>query len=306
VDTRGLRAGSAAQPENWAERWEGETDGWGIVWAKAPFGHPYEAGSPLHRTDLTVADVARYPWPQPPSASTVAELRERALRVRDETDFALVLSLPYYPFTQTQLLRGHANWLMDLAADRPLTEALLDGMTETLIGMAQPILSALGEIVDVVCWGDDVSIQTGPMLHPEAFRSLVKPRYRRMMDALRGGTQAKIYFHSCGSVHWLVPDLVDLGIDILNPVQVSAADMDTAVLKREFGKDIVFWGGGCDSQSVLPFATPQQVREEVRRRIGDLAPGGGFVFAPVHTINADVPPENVVAMYDAAAEFGRY
>jgi uroporphyrinogen decarboxylase len=169
------------------------------------------------------------------------------------------------------------------------------------------VLAAVGDLVDVVCWGDDLSHQQGPMISKAMYQQIIKPRYRRVMQAIKRNTGAKVYFHTCGSVYWLIPELVDLGIDILNPVQVSAAHMgDTARLKREFGTQICFWGGGCDSQSVLPTGTPAQVREEVRRRIGDLAPGGGFVFAPVHAIQAEVPPENVVALYEAALEFGKY
>lgn len=308
VDVRPLLLGvpGAGEPSSWERAWERDTDQWGVVWAKPACGQPYEVDSPLRRDDATVADIVGYPWPDPDDPALIAGLRERALRLREETDFGVVLSLSFYPFTLSHLVRGHANWLMDLAGNRPFAEALLDAVTDCLLAMLDRILREVGGLVDVVCWGDDVSIQTGPMIRPRMFRELVKPRYRRVMDAMKRGTPASVFFHTCGSVHWLIPDLIDLGIDILNPVQVSAVDMDTRQLKREFGKDIVFWGGGCDSQGVLPFATPAQVREEVRRRVDDLAPGGGFVFAPVHIIQGDVPPENVIAMYEAALEFGRY
>ncbi|MHB1415780.1 MAG: uroporphyrinogen decarboxylase family protein [Chloroflexota bacterium] len=308
VDVRPLRIGmiGTGGPSTWSEEWQHERDEWGVVWAKPAFGHPYEIDSPLRHGEPTIADIINYPWPNPDDPSLLADLEERAKALRRETDCAMVLSLSFYPFTQSHLIRGHANWLMDLAGNRPFAEALLDAVTDALVTMFDRILGTVGDLADVVCWGDDVSIQTGPMISPAMFREVVKPRYRRVMDTIRRGTQAKVFFHTCGSVHWLVPELIDLGIDILNPVQVSAANMDTRRLKREFGDRITFWGGGCDSQSVLPFGTPTQVREEVRRRLGDLAPGGGFVFAPVHTIQADVPPENVVAMYEAALEFGRY
>ena len=308
VDVRPVLLGvpGAGEPSSWERAWERDTDQWGVVWAKPAFGQPYEVDSPLRHDDATIADIARYPWPDPDDPALVAGLRERAIHLREDTDYGVVLSLSFYPFTQSHLIRGHANWLMDLAGNRPFAEALLDAVTDRLVAMLDRILGEVGDLVDVVGWGDDVSIQTGPMLRPEMFRELVKPRYRRVMDVIKKRTKASVYFHTCGSVRWLIPDLIDVGIDVLNPVQVSAAEMDTRQLKREFGERIVFWGGGCDSQRVLPFATPAQVREEVRRRIGDLAPGGGFVFAPVHIIQADVPPENVVAMFEAALEFGRY
>jgi uroporphyrinogen decarboxylase len=135
---------------------------------------------------------------------------------------------------------------------------------------------------------------------------MVKPKQRRLVEAIKRKTNAKLFYHSCGASCELIPDLIELGFDILNPVQVSARGMDTKGLKAEFGKDIVFWGGGVDTQRVLPFGTPEQVAEEVKRRIDDLAPGGGFVFAAVHNIQAFVPPENVVAAFDTALAHGRY
>ncbi|MCL5110710.1 MAG: hypothetical protein M1401_17975 [Chloroflexi bacterium] len=309
VDVRALRPGAigAGEPSTWPDSWEGDADEWGVIWAKRPYGQPYEVDSPLWRGEPTLADLRRCPWPDPKAGVDPGQLRQKARRWREETDYGLVLSLSYYPFTQSHLLRGLANWLMDLAGNRPFAEALLDAVTDVLVARLDHVLGAVGDLVDVVGWGDDLSHQHGPMISRDMYRGIVRPRYRRVMDAIKRGTAAKAYFHTCGSVYWLVPELIDLGIDILNPVQVSAAEMDdTARLKREFGRDICFWGGGCNSQSVLPLGTPLQVREEVRRRVGDLAPGGGFVFAPVHIIQSEVPPENVVAMFEAALEFGGY
>ncbi|MDA8216094.1 MAG: hypothetical protein M0Z94_00600 [Dehalococcoidales bacterium] len=309
VDARQLRAGviGTGEASTWAEAWEGLRDDWAVVWAKPACGQPYEVDSPLRRGEPTIADIARYPWPDPNDPFLVAGLRERAAALREQTDYALVLSLSYFPFTESHEIRGLDNWLMDLAGDRRFAEALIDAVTDVIVARLQRVLREVGDLVDVICWGDDVSIQQGPMISLEMFRQVVKPRYRRVMAALRQATTAKVYFHSCGSVYWLIPELIDLGVDVLNPIQVSAANMDdTARLKREFGQDICFWGGGCNSQSVLPFGTAADVREEVRRRIGDLAPGGGFIFAPVHTIQAEVPPANIVALYEAALESGQY
>ncbi|HEY4753674.1 MAG TPA: uroporphyrinogen decarboxylase family protein, partial [Candidatus Limnocylindrales bacterium] len=121
---------------------------------------------------------------------------------------------------------------------------------------------------------------------------------RELFDFIHARTEAKVFFHTCGAVHELIPDLLEIGVDILNPVQVSAAGMDTAELKREFGRDLVFWGGGVDTQRVLGGGTPDEVRAEARRRIDDLAAGGGFVFATVHNIQPDVPPENILAVHE--------
>ena len=141
-------------------------------------------------------------------------------------------------------------------------------------------------------------------MSPELYRRMIKPKQRRLMDAIKSKTEAKIFYHGCGAVSDLIPDLIDIGVDIVNPVQVSARGMDTRRLKREYGRDIVFWGGGVDTQGVLPFGTPEEVSDEVKRRIDDLAPGGGYVFAAVHNIQALVPPENIVALFETALEYG--
>jgi uroporphyrinogen decarboxylase len=157
--------------------------------------------------------------------------------------------------------------------------------------------------VDFCFFGDDVAFQDGPMMSMELYRKMVKPYHARVFSYIKSRSSAKILYHSCGSVAHLIPDLIELGVDALNPVQVSAKGMDTKTLKREFGKDICFWGG-IDTQRVLPFGSVQDVQAEVRRRVEDLGPGGYCVCA-VHNIQADVSPENICAMYDAAREYGQ-
>jgi uroporphyrinogen decarboxylase len=143
-------------------------------------------------------------------------------------------------------------------------------------------------------------------LSPQLYRKVVKPYHNELYQFIKSKTDAHLFLHTCGSVYDLIPDLIEMGVDILNPVQVSARNMDSALLKREFGRDMVFWGGGCDTQRVLPFGTPQEVKQEVRRRLEDLAPGGGYVFNQVHNIQAHTPPENIMAMYEAVEEYGHY
>jgi uroporphyrinogen decarboxylase len=168
------------------------------------------------------------------------------------------------------------------------------------------LFPALDGLVDVILVNDDLGTQAGPMLSPDLYRKRIKPHQQRLFSHLKSVSGLPLLLHSCGSVHWAIPDLIEVGVDALNPVQVSAAEMDSAALKRDFGRDITFWGGGCDTQHVLGRGTPAEVREEVKRRIGDFAPGGGFVFTQVHNIQPEVSPENMVAMLDAAAEFGGY
>jgi uroporphyrinogen decarboxylase len=167
-------------------------------------------------------------------------------------------------------------------------------------------LDEVGDVVDVIMIGDDIGGQRGPLFNPAIYRRLVKPRHKQLVQYIRSRTSAKIWYHTCGSCLQFIPDLLDNGIHILNPVQVSAANMDPAELKRRFGQQLVFWGGGCDAQHILPSGTPAEVAANVRKNVTALMPGGGYVFNNVHNIQGDVPPENIVAMYDAAYECGFY
>jgi len=193
-----------------------------------------------------------------------------------------------------------------LAANPEFAGYLLDKLVEANIERLEKILPVVDGYVQVVQTGDDLGMQDGPQLSPKLYRKVVKPRHKRLYQYIKERTDAYLFLHTCGSVYEFIPDFIEMGVDILNPVQVSAKDMDTKRLKREFGKDIIFWGGGCDTQKVLSFGTPKEVEEEVKRRIEDLAPGGGFVFNQCHNIQADVPPENIMAMYEAVKKHGEY
>jgi len=154
--------------------------------------------------------------------------------------------------------------------------------------------------------GDDLAGQDGPLFNPAIYRRIVKPRHKRLVQYIRSRTQAKIWYHTCGSCAAFIPDLIDNGIDILNPVQTSARNMDPIELKRRFGRDLVFWGAGCDAQRILPRGTPDDVRAAVKANLSAFMPGGGYVFNSIHNIQGEVPPENIVALYDAAFDLGRY
>jgi len=185
-------------------------------------------------------------------------------------------------------------------------EAIIDRTLGFWLDWFRLFLDEAADVVDVIMIGDDLAGQNGPLFAPRLYRQIIKPRQKRLVRYIRSRTKAKIWYHTCGSVLEYLPDLLDNGIDILNPVQISAKEMDPARLKAEFGDRLVFWGGGIDAQHVLPRASPQEVREHVRRNIEAFKPGGGYVFNNVHNIQRDVPPENVLAMFDAAYEFGKY
>jgi uroporphyrinogen decarboxylase len=271
------------------------TDIWGVVRRRPPRGHYYVVRSPFEKDDLSLSDLDAHPWPSP-KQTDVAGLRREAERLRRETDCALVVHVPGRIFSLGQFMCGFANWLVQLKVNSEFCEALLDRSLDIQLSMAEETLKAVGDSVDILYLADDYGMQTGPLISPELFRRIFKPRMARLIQFLRERSRARIAFHSCGSVYAFIPDFIEVGVEILNPVQGSAADMDTARLRREFGHRLVFWGA-VDSQQVLPHGTPVEVRAEVERRVRDL--GHGFIPYSVHNIQAEVPPENILAMVDA-------
>ncbi len=198
-----------------------------------------------------------------------------------------------------QFLFGMANFFMLLAGEPARAHRFLDRLVETHLENLEKFLSAVGPYIDIILFGDDLGMQTGPQISPRMYREFLYPRYKLMWGTAKKLADVKVMLHCCGGIYPLLPDLIEAGLDIIQPVQTSARDMEPERLKREFGKDICLWGGGCDTQSVLPRGTPEEVREDVRRRVRIFAPGGGFVFQQIHNVMADVPPENIVAMLDA-------
>ena len=195
---------------------------------------------------------------------------------------------------------------MNVPARILASEALLDETLRFWRDWFRVFLEEVGDVVDVIMIGDDLAGQTGPLFSPDFYRAVVKPRQKKLVQFIRAGTDAKIWYHTCGNCIEYIDDLLDNGVDILNPVQISAAGMDPAMLKERFGRKVVFWGGSIDAQHVLPSASPDRVREDVRRHLEIFKPGGGYVFNNCHNIQVGVPPENIVALYDAALAYGRY
>jgi uroporphyrinogen decarboxylase len=201
-------------------------------------------------------------------------------------------------------MRGFGEWMEDLVLDPAMAEALMEHCTGVSVEIAEFILEEVGDYIDVALFQDDLGFQDRSYMRPELYREKVKPYHRRLVEATKSKTGAKVLMHSDGSVYSLIPDLIEIGVDALNPVQVSAKEMDAGRLKAEFGKDLSFWGG-IDTHQVLPWGTPDDVRIDVKARIDALASNGGYVVASVHNIQAEVPPENIVAMFDAALEYGQ-
>jgi uroporphyrinogen decarboxylase len=276
-----------------------------VIGRRSSAGYHFDSVNPPLRDAETPADLARHrdvitSYDRPAFADEgVESLAARARRLRETTDRAVVFNFLVHILAAGQMLRGYETFMEDLVLDPRLVEALLTVLVDAYCARADRVLPALGDSVDVVLVNDDLGTQAGPMLSPELYRKLIKPHQRRLFAHIKSRTSAALLLHSCGSVRYAIPDLIEIGVDALNPVQVSAAGMDSAELKREFGRDITFWGGGCDTQRVLSRGSVEEVREEVKRRVGDLAPGGGFIFCQVHNIQPEVPPENVVAMLEA-------
>ena len=280
-------------------------DQWGVVWQSIG-GGPYYAVKPPFTGQPSIADLSAHRWPDPDDPGLTEGLGARAKELRESTDCAVCLVLPGRVFALGQRLCGFEDWLVNLVANAEFAGALLDKGVEIQSQMLKNILEAVGDNVDVVMCPDDLGMQSAPLISPRLYRKMIKPRHKRLFDAIKSHTEAKLVLHSDGAVAPFIGDFIDVGVDALNPVQTSTAGMeDTKWLKREFGHHISFWGA-IDTQHVLPFGTPAEVKEEVLSKIEDLAPGGGYVLASCHCIQPEVPPENVCAMLEAAKEYGRY
>jgi len=280
-------------------------DEWGITWRRAPDVLYYEVANPPLR-HATLDDIERYPWPDLAHPARFAGLAKEARALHGRTPYAVVAVSGVSLHEQIYLMRGLDTWLADLAADPEFADALLHRVKDVMLAGLIPFLDEVGEHADVLVMGDDLGMQDAPMMSPEMYRRMLKPFHAELIAAAKRRTKAKVFFHSDGNIRPLIRDLIEVGVDILNPVQVSARDMwDTARLKREFGRRLSFCGA-IDTQWVLPRGTAEDVRREVRRRLRDLGRGGGYILAAVHCIQPDVPPANVLAMCDEAVAAGCY
>lgn len=226
--------------------------------------------------------------------------------MRQKTDKAMMISIGHSFFEFGGYIRELNNWLCDIMADREGTERLCNVLEDSYMSKLEAILRDIGDDVDIIEFGDDLGTQNGAWMDPDTVRSVFMPHYKHMWDYVHAHSKAKVFMHSCGDISTVLGMLIDAGLDIINPVQTTAKNMDPVWLKREFGKDLTFWGGGCEAQGVLTTGTPQQVIDQVKRRIEIFGKDGGFVFNQIHNVLENVPVENCIAMYDAAYEFGKY
>jgi uroporphyrinogen decarboxylase len=278
-------------------------DQWGIKWIKKENIFYYEQVNYPLAGDISIKDILHYNWPNPDEIVINEELNNMAKKMREETDKALVLSLPAPIIHTTQYLRGFEDWYMDCAGNVKLLETLFDKVLEINMVIAEKILKQAAKHVDIIKMADDIGMQTGLQVSPDFFRKFIKPRFKKYTDLIRRfAPDTIIHIHSCGSIEAILKDFIEIGINVINPVQVSAKNMDPKTLKSKYGNDLSFWGA-IDTQSVLNRMNEAEVKKEVEKTIDILGEGGGYILSAVHNIQPDVPPENIVAMFEHAKKY---
>ncbi len=313
-----LSDGSRAQYPSWFRPVRSEdgsmytTDGNGTVISRkaadATFfdqmHFPWEDGYPENPDDLKEA-LKKISWVVHSHSSNLneTELRNKLMTLKESTGKALVMSGGVKLLELGFFIRRMDNFLMDLMIGDEKLSGLLDSLVDMHLSGLEKKCRNVGDIVDVIRFGDDLGMTSGPFMDLATFRKYLKPRYKILCDYVRKHSSMKIFMHSCGSIRQFIPDLIEVGFDILNPVQTNCYGMDLVALKNEYGRDITFWGGGVDTSSVISRGTPQDIRRDVLIRCEILSRDGGFVFAPIHNILSEVPPQNVMAAYNAVREF---
>jgi uroporphyrinogen decarboxylase len=251
--------------------------------------------------------IENYPWPDARDIRRFEGMREKAIQFRDQDKIVMTKGLCAGLFEMHQRVRGMENAMLDPFLFPINSDKLVGKLADLKIEFWDALLDEIGDVVDIVGEGDDYGTQQSQLIDPEQFREYYKPYFERVLSFIKmKSPNVKIMFHSCGNVRPIIPDLIEMGVDILNPVHITATGMEPVQLKKDFGGEIVFWGGGVDTQKVLPSGTVREVADDVKRNIDALAPGGGFVFSAVHNIQAEVPPQNIVAMINTLTAFGKY
>lgn len=282
-------------------------DSWGSGQTEVSPGEWFPGIHPLKEAS-SIRDLEEYPgWPDMSDPSRIAHVKQAAAKLAAENKYA-IMATPWllFPLERAFAMQGMDTFLLNLAINPDFARALLHKTAELCKELMGPFLEELGENVDIIKIGDDLGTQDSLLMSPDMYREILKPIHEDYIGFIKERTKAKLFFHTDGDVVPLIPDFIEMGVDILNPIQTSAGKMaDLAGLKERFGDKIVFCGG-IDTHRVLPSGTPDQVRQEVKRVMELLGEGGGYMVASVHTIMNDVPPENVLAMVDAVEEYGCY
>jgi uroporphyrinogen decarboxylase len=279
---------------------------WGVGSVESDPGTWFPAIHPLAGTH-SIDDIESYPWPDMNDPTRVAHVRAEAQKLADENKYA-ILATPWlaFPLERAFAMQRMDRFMLNLGRYPDFARALLTKIAELCKTLMGHFLREVGDNIDMIKIGDDLGMQNSLLMSPKMYRQIVKPIHADYISFVKSRTKAKLFFHTDGDVFDLIPDFLEMGVDILNPVQTSAGKMSNLEeLKKQFGQHIIFCGA-IDTHHVLPFGTPDEVRAEVKRIIEILGKDGGYMLSSVHTILPDVPPENILAMVDAAVEFGGY
>jgi uroporphyrinogen decarboxylase len=279
----------------WGVRWQRSTD-----YTYAPVEGPFQKIA-----DPTLEDLKRYKWPKASEIVNFTNWREKARRLRQDSDKALVARVMPGIVTYAQFLRGFENWAVDLVLNPEFSRALHEKLADTWIEVVSLVAEAVEDNIDIVMFGEDLGIQNQTMLSPAMFQERIKPLLTKMVRTIKSRTRAKIAMHTCGSVYAFIGDFIDIGVDVLNPMQSNARDMEAPKVKAKAGNKLALWGG-IDTHQVMPKGTPEDVRQEVKTKISIYGKDGGYMLSPDHNILVDVPPQNLMAMFAAAREYGKY
>ncbi len=283
-------------------------DEFGILWRKPLKGGLYYDILSHPLAEKSLEEIMAYPFPNPADERRFAHIPDYLAQV-DPLEYPMVFDNCFGNgiFQMSNQLMGYENFMMSMAMGEDKAGFLLDKIVDLKMQFWETVLDRFGDRIDVVKELDDMGTQANLWISPEMYQDLIKPRLVKLIRFIKNKKpDVKIMMHSCGSIFKIIPDLIDAGVDILNPVQYSAQGMDPVEIKRQFGNDLVIWGGGIDTQFTLPRGSVMQVKDETKRMLDIFMLGGGFVFAPVHAIQSDVPTENILAMWDTVKEFGRY
>lgn len=322
VDTRGLMPNVVRKNPTIEDHKDFMTfsDEWGMTWKM-----PKEKGfyfdlveSPLSG-DITEEDIDNFPWTDPTASYLFDGLREQAQKFYEDGYAIILESICAGIFEMSCRIRGYEQFYYDLALNPELACKLLDQFVQMKIEFYEAAKEEVGDYIQFIREGDDVAGQESLLISPDMYLKYIKPRHKKLFDAqreifstVRSTSQAKrsvpfyIFFHSDGAIYDLIPHFIEIGVDILNPVQLDARGMDAKKLKEEFGSDITFWGAGVNMKETLSKAEPEEVRQEVKENIKVFSPGGGFIFNTVHNIQDDMPPENIMAMWETLQELRNY
>ena len=293
IDTRPILPGS---PDYWQTKFDSEgayIDEWKVKWRPNVDGRYVLDKPPLK--EATKCDLDKFDWPITNDPGRIRGLKKKASEMHQNTDYAIILSLPSGIIHQCQYLRGFSEYLIDIMVNKSFARIFTEKVEEVWSRMAEQVLEEVAGYVDVVLYADDVGIQDNCMFSPDIYREIIKPSHKRIMTMIKEATGAKLLYHTCGSVVPLIDDFIELGVDVLNPIQITAKNMEPKLLKERFGEKLAFWGG-IDTQKLLPFRSKEDVEFNVKKMVRVLGDNGGYILASVHNIQDDTNPENIITM----------